>query len=107
MFNKDGTFNFHDEIMELAEKFCQEWQQRSGSFKNELEGALVLSFTLNTLKHDLEELLGQLEHQPIFKGISPKEVYERGEFGKESPKGLHDSDISKIIQNALLRLRRK
>lgn len=38
MFHEDGTFNFHQEIMALAEEFCQEWVQRRGPFKNRLEG---------------------------------------------------------------------
>jgi hypothetical protein len=27
MFHDDGTFNFHNEIMALAEEFCREWQR--------------------------------------------------------------------------------
>lgn len=106
MFNDDGSYNFHKEIMALAEKFCQEWQQRQEPFKSDLEGALVFNFALNTIKHDLEELVNQFEHQPVFKGISPKEVYEQGQYGDENPKGLSDNDISRIVRNSLLRLRR-
>ena len=106
MFREDGTFNFHGEIMALAEEFCQEWVQRRGTFKNRLEGALVMNFALCTIKHDLEQLLDQLEGQPVFKGVSPREVYERGECGDESPKGLSDRDVVKIVQKSFLHLRR-
>ncbi|GEM_PF-2811824 len=106
MFHKDGTFNFHQEIMDLAEEFCQEWVQRRGPFKNRLESALVLNFALCTIKHDLEQLLDQLEWQPVFKGISPREVYERGGYGEEPPKGLSDRDVIKIVEKSLQRVRR-
>ena len=72
MFHEDGMFNFHEEVMALAEEFCQEWVQRRGPFTSRLEGALVLYFALCTIKHDLEQLLDQLEWQPVFKGISPR-----------------------------------
>ena len=106
MFHEDDTFNFHEEIMALAEEFCQEWQQRRGPFKNALEGALVLNFALCTIKHDLEDILDQLEWQPVFKGISPREVYERGGYGHESPKGLSDRDVIELVEKSLRRMRR-
>ena len=106
MFHPDGTYNFHEEIMGLAEEFCQEWVQRRGPFKNRLEGALILNFALCTIKHDLEQLLDQLEWQPVFKGISPREVYERGGYGDEAPKGLSDRDVIKIVEKSLQCLRR-
>jgi hypothetical protein len=106
MFHPDGTFSFHEEIIALAEEFCQEWVQRREPFKNRLEGALVLNFALCTVKHDLEQLLDQLEWQPVFKGISPREVYERGGYGDEAPKGLSDRDVIKIVEKSLMRIRR-
>ena len=106
MFHEDGTFNFHKEIMALAEEFCQEWVQRRGPFKNRLEEALVLNFALCTIKHDLEQLLDQLEWQPVFKDVSPRDVYERGRYGDESPKGLNDRDVAEIVRKSLLRIRR-
>ncbi len=107
MFHEDGTFNFHEEIMALAEAFCQEWMERKGPFKNRLESALVLNFALCTIHHDLEQLLDQLEWQPVFKGISPREVYERGEFGNEPPKGLSNRDVIELVEKALRRVRRR
>ena len=106
MFHEDGTFNFHNEIMILAEEFCQEWVQRRGPFKNRLEGALVLNFALCTIKHDLEEILDQLEWQPVFKGVSPREVYKRGEYGHEPPRGLSDRDVIELVEKSLRRIRR-
>ena len=106
MFHKDGTFNFHDEIMALAEGFCEEWKERRGPFKNKLEGALVLNFALCTIKHDLEEILEQLEWQPVFKNVSPREVYERGGYGHEPPKGLSDREVIELVEKALMRQRR-
>ena len=106
MFHQDGTFNFHKEIMALAEEFCQEWAQRQGPFKSKLDAGLVLNFALCTIKHDLEELLDQLECQPVFKGISPREIYERGGYGDEPPKGLSDSDIVNMVAKSLWRIHR-
>ena len=106
MFHQDGTFNFHEEIMALAEEFCQEWVQRQGPFKSTLDAALVLNFALCTIKHDLEQLLDQLEWQPVFKGISPREVYERGGYGDEPPKGLSDKDVIEIVAESLQRISR-
>jgi len=106
MFHEDGTFNFHNEILTLAEQFCQEWVQRRGPFKNRLESALVLNFALCTIKHDLEEILDQLEWQPVFKGVSPREVYERGGYGYEPPKGLSDRDVIELVEKSLRRIRR-
>jgi hypothetical protein len=106
MFHPDGTFNFHEEIMALAEEFCQEWEQRQGPFKSRLEGALVLNFALCTIKHDLEQLIDQLEWQPVFEGVSPREVYELGGYGDESPKGLSDRDVIKLVKKSLRRMRR-
>ncbi len=106
MFFQDDTFNFHEEIMALAEEFCQEWEQRQGPFQNRLEEALVLNFALCTIKHDLEQLLDQLERQPVFGGISPREVYELGGYGDEAPKGLSDRDVIKIVKKSLRRMHR-
>jgi hypothetical protein len=106
MFYDDGTFNFHHEIMALGEEFCQEWVQRQGPFESSLDGALVLSFALCTIKHDLEELLDRLESQPVFQGLSPRDVYERGEFGREPAKGLSDRDIEELLLESLRRVRR-
>jgi hypothetical protein len=106
MFHQDGTFSFHIEITALAEEFCQEWQQRQGSFQNDLEGALVLNFALCTIQHDLEQLLEQLEGQSVFGGVSPREVYERGGYGGEAPPGLSDQDVAEIVWQALQRTRR-
>ena len=106
MFYENGTFNFHGEIMALAEKFCQEWVQRQGPFNSKLEGALVLNFALCTIKHDLEQLLQQMEQQAIFGGLSPRTVYELGGYGEEAPQGLTDNDVIRIIEETLQRLRR-
>jgi hypothetical protein len=106
MFHEDGTFNFYDEIIALAEDFCKEWVQRRGPFKNRLESALVLNFALCTIKHDLEGILDQLEWQPVFKGVSPREVYERGSYGYEPPKGLSDKDVIELVEKSLRRIRR-
>ena len=106
MFYEDGTFNFHGEILALAEEFCQGWVERRGPFKDRLEGALVLNFALCTIKHDLEHIISQLEWQPVFKGVSPREVYERGGYGREPPRGLSDRDVIELVEKALLRIRR-
>lgn len=106
MFHEDGTFNFHEEITALAEEFCQEWVKRRGPFESRLEGALVLNFALCTIEHDLEQLLDQLERHPVFEGISPREVYERGAYGEEPSKGLSKQDIVEIVQGSLRRIRR-
>ncbi len=106
MFYDDGTFSFHEEIMAIVEKFCQEWVKRKGPFGSRLEGALVLNFALCTIKHDLEDILDQLEWQPVFRGISPKEVYERDDYGAAEPKGLTDRDVIELVEKSLRRLRR-
>ncbi len=106
MFYEDGTFSFHQEIMTLAEEFCREWVERRGAFESALEAALVFNFALCTIKHDVEELIAQLEWQPVFKGISPREIYERGDFGSANPKGLTDREIIELVQKSLRRLRR-
>jgi hypothetical protein len=106
MFHQDGTFSFHKEITALAEEFCQEWQRRQGSFQSDLEGALVLNFALCTIQHDLGQLLEQLERQSVFEGFSPREVYERGGYGDESPPGLSNQDVAEIVRQALQRTRR-
>jgi len=105
MFYDDDTFNFVNELMELAEEFCEEWVQRKGPFESELDAALVLNFALCTIKYDLECLLSYLEHHPTFKGISPREVYERGRFGDELPQGLSERDVVELIEKALRRTR--
>jgi len=65
-----------------------------------------LNFALCTIKHDLEDLLDQLEWQPIFEGLSPRKVYELGSFGDEPPKGLSQRDVIELVQQALLHTRR-
>ncbi len=106
MFHEDGSFNFHHEIMDLAEEFCAEWVKRRGPFENRLESALVLNFALCTIKHDLEEILDQLEWQPVFKGISPRDVYEQGGYGDEHPKGLSNRDVIELVRKSLREVRR-
>lgn len=105
MFREDGTFSFHEEIMALAEEFCRQWEERQGPFKNRLEGALVLNFALCTIQDDLKEVLDQLEWQPVFGGISPREVYEQGGYGDEVPKGLSTREVTELVEKALMRQR--
>ncbi len=106
MFYEDDTFNFHNEIMTLAEEFCREWAQRRGAFESRLESALVLNFALCTIKHDLNEILDQIEDQPVFNGISPREVYERGGYGQEPSRGLSNMDIIELVVKSLRRIYR-
>lgn len=106
MFHEDGTFNFHSEVMALAEEFCREWVGLQGSFESDLEAALVLNFALCTIKHDLDELLDQLEWQPVFQDVSPRALYEQGGFGHEPPEELSDRDVIRLVEKSLRRIRR-
>ena len=106
MFYEDDTFNFHNEIMSLAEEFCQEWVQRRGPFESKLKSALILNFAFGAIKHDLEEILNQIGQQPVFEGLSPREVYERGEYGKEPSRGLSEKDIIALMGKSLQRIHR-
>ncbi len=106
MFYSDDKFGFHHEIMALAEEFCQEWEKRKRPFESELERALILNFALCTIKHDLEQTLDHLERQPIFGGLSPREVYERGDYGAAEPTGLTDKDVIELVKRALWHTRR-
>jgi hypothetical protein len=106
MFHPDDTFNFHNEIMALAEEFCQEWVRRQGPFESKLEGALIMNFALCTIQHDLEEILDQLEQSPVFEGISPREVYKRGGFGEETPPGLSNEDVAELVRESLSKIHR-
>ncbi len=106
MLYEDGTFNFHSEVMALADEFCQEWIGLQGPFENELEAALVFNFALCTIKHDLDEILDQLESQPVFQGLSPRALYEQGGFGHELPEELSDRDVIGFVEKSLRRIRR-
>ena len=92
--------------MSLAKEFCQEWVQRCGSFESKLASGLILNFALCTIKHDLEEILNHIEQQPVFGGISPREVYERGKYGKEASSGLSERDIYALVEKSLQRIHR-
>jgi len=107
MFHEDDTFDFYEELIALAEEFCQGWVQRQGTFEDGLERALVLNFALCTIKHDLEQILDLVEHQPIFQGLSPRMLYERGGYGEESLSGLDDRDIEVLVKQALKWRRRR
>ncbi len=107
MFHEDDTFDFCEELIALAEEFCQGWVQRKGPFEDGLERALILNFALCTIKHDLEQILDLVEHQPIFKGLSPRMVYDLGGYGEESPSGLDDRDVAELVEQALEWRRRR
>ncbi len=47
-----------------------------------------------------------MEKQPVFEGISPREVYDLGEYGEEPVKGLSDRDIQRLVKKSLRRMRR-
>ena len=104
MFYEDGTFNFHSEVMALAEEFCQEWVGLQGPFESDLEAALVLSFALCTIKHDLDEILDQLEPRPVFQGLSPRALYEQGGSGHEPREELSDRDVIGLVEESLRRV---
>ncbi len=106
MFHSDDTFNFHDEIIALAEEFCQEWVERHGPFESKLEGALIMNFALCTIQYDLEEVLDQLERHPVFEGLSPREMYKRGGFGEETPPGLSNQDVADLLRESLAKIHR-
>ena len=80
MFTEDDWFSFHKEIMDVVDTFIEEYQARRGEFDNELEKGLVVSFALGALKVDLDEIWEALSNAPIFEGISPKELFERGDY---------------------------
>ena len=80
MFTEDDWFSFHKEIMDVVDTFIEEYRARRGEFDNELEKGLVVSFALGALKVDLDEIWEALSNAPIFEGISPKELFERGDY---------------------------
>jgi len=53
----------------------------------------------------LGQLLRQTEWQPVFKSMSPREVYEREKVGNAPPKGLNDRDVIEVVEQSLRRAR--
>jgi len=89
MWNKNGTYNFRKELLDIAEKFCDEYEERRGyRYPTERERALVRYHALCVLMDDLEMVLSDLENDPIYEGISPRVLYELEKQGEEFHKIL-------------------
>jgi hypothetical protein len=101
MLDQDGTICFADEIMGLVDGFLQEYQEQEGPFRNELEKGLVVSYALGCIRQDTERVWDALGQASIFRGVSPRGLYEQG----ASEGAKEDSDLaSRIAARQWLRL---
>jgi len=78
MLDSDGTICFVDEVMRLVDGFLRRYQEQEGPFRNGLEKGLVISYALGCIKQDTERVWNALGQAPLFRGVSPREVYEEG-----------------------------
>ena len=103
MLDQKGTICFADEIMGLVDGFLRKYQEREGSFRNALEKGLVISYALGCIRQDTERVWDALEQAPVFRGVSPRGLYEQG----VSEGAKLDSDLaSKIEARHWLKLER-
>ena len=77
MLNTDGTICFADEIMGLVDEFLRQYQEREGPFRNELEKGLIVSYALGCIRQDTERVWDALGQAPVFRGVSPRGLYEQ------------------------------
>jgi hypothetical protein len=76
MLAQDGTISFGEEIMGLVDQFLQQYEEREGPFRNELEKGLVISYALGCIKQDAECVWNTLSQAAVFRNISPRGIYE-------------------------------
>ena len=81
MFVGDEWFSFHKELMDVVDVFIEGYLARQGEFENDLDRGAVTSFALGALTDDLDEIWEVLSSAAVFEGVSPRNLFERGEYG--------------------------
>ena len=74
-FTDDG-YNFYVEIVSLIEDFCIWLEEKGFEFDSDRTIALTNYFALLEIKEEVEKIIQEFEHLPVFKGKKPQEVYK-------------------------------
>ena len=76
MLSQDGAISFASELVEIVEAFLEEYEQRRGLFRNDLERGLVISYALGVMRCELDAIWDRLAKEPIFGTLHPRAVFE-------------------------------
>lgn len=76
MIKTDGTIDFTPELLTLIEQFLQEFEKIQGSSLSGLDRALIIAYTLQVMRCDLELVGKCLSKQKVFKHLPPEKVLE-------------------------------
>ncbi len=76
MLNRDGTFNFTEELMALVDAFLAEYEGTEGALHDDLERGLVMTYVLGAMVCDLELIWEALGGSPVFGRLDPLALYD-------------------------------
>lgn len=76
MIREDGAIYFASELVELVDRFMQEYEELEGPPQNDLERGLIIAYLLSAMRCDLELLSDCLSKQRVFGSLPPRRVLE-------------------------------
>jgi hypothetical protein len=76
MIRPDGTIHFAEELVQIVERFLEDYQDIEGDIPTDLDRGLVIAYALSALRCDLELLSECLTGQPVFGHLSPARVLD-------------------------------
>ncbi|NLT74699.1 MAG: hypothetical protein GXX94_11025 [Chloroflexi bacterium] len=76
MIRPDGTIHFTEELLNLVDRFLEDYEDIEGTLKDELDRSLVTAYALCAINCDLELLSECLESQQIFGHLNPRRVLD-------------------------------
>jgi len=82
--DKNGAFDFSNELIDTVTRFLIEYQEASGPFRNDLEKGLVISYILGTMRCDLEMIWDCLGENEVFGSLHPRAVFDNCADGEDA-----------------------
>jgi hypothetical protein len=76
MLDHDEQITFVPELVEIIRAFLEEYEQRKGALRNDLERGLVISYALGILHCDLDAVWDGLSQARVFGSLHPRVVFQ-------------------------------
>jgi len=76
MISQDGTIHFAEELLDLVERFLEDYEDIEGRVQNELDRGLVIAFALCAMRCDLDLLAQCVDGSQVFGRLSPRKVLD-------------------------------
>jgi len=76
MLSPNGEIDFTQEILDLADGFIADYQQRQGTLNSDLERGLIIAYILGVLRCDLEHVWDSLGQAEVFGSLKPRLLFQ-------------------------------